>query len=72
MQKWEYRIEVYILRIEKQEREELNSLLTEYGSEGWELVNIIPQYKMDTSRQIFDYQILDIQENLLVFKRLVE
>ncbi|WP_313803720.1 DUF4177 domain-containing protein [Cytobacillus sp.] len=72
MQKWEYRIEVYILRIEKQEREELNSLLTEYGSEGWELVNIIPQYKMDTSRQLFDYQILDIQENLLVFKRLVE
>lgn len=72
MQKWEYRIEVYILRIEKQEREELNSLLTEYGSEGWELVNIIPQYKMDTSRQLFDYHILDIQENLLVFKRLVE
>ncbi|WP_165571611.1 DUF4177 domain-containing protein [Cytobacillus praedii] len=70
MQKWEYRIEVYILRIEKQEREELNSLLTEYGSEGWELVNIIPQYKLENNLPNFKF--LEVQENLLVFKRLVE
>ncbi|NWO13820.1 DUF4177 domain-containing protein [Virgibacillus sp.] len=40
---WEYAVETWTLGITSADREEFEDKLNEYGKQGWELVNVIPQ-----------------------------
>lgn len=62
MASWEYAVETWTLGITSADREELEEMLNEYGKEGWELVNIIPQVG---SRGLD----VAIEFNQIVFKR---
>ncbi|MEN2767861.1 DUF4177 domain-containing protein [Ornithinibacillus xuwenensis] len=43
MTKWEYAVETWTLAITSADRQEFEEKLNDFGKEGWELVNIIPQ-----------------------------
>ncbi|NBJ69393.1 MULTISPECIES: DUF4177 domain-containing protein [Clostridia] len=66
MQTWEYAVETWTLGITSADREELEDKLNEYGKQGWELVNIIPQVGEGSSGRI------SVNFNQIVFKRKVD
>lgn len=49
MKKWEYKVESRPMSLEGENTVE--SLLNLYGSEGWQLVNIVPEYTNTTNEQ---------------------
>ncbi|UTR12647.1 DUF4177 domain-containing protein [Evansella sp. LMS18] len=67
MKKWEYNVHIWEEFIEEHDGISLAELLDEYGEEGWELVNIVPQ----TGSSNYDGQVEEISTstNLLIFKR---
>lgn len=68
MKKWEYYVHIWEEFIEEQDGISLAELLDEYGEEGWELVNIVPQTGSSSN---YDGQVEEISTstNLLIFKR---
>jgi hypothetical protein len=66
MVKWEYKVEKYDASISATGK--IEQLLNGYGKDGWELVNVVPQY---TSSSNDSHQIDDIwvESNSFIFKR---
>jgi hypothetical protein len=64
--KWEYKVETRSMNLEGPQTVE--QLLNTHGNEGWELVNIIPEYTNSTNdqKQIED---IYIHSHAFVFKR---
>jgi hypothetical protein len=49
MANWEYKVETRPMSLEGESNVE--TMLNEYGGEGWELVNIVPEYTNTTNDQ---------------------
>ncbi|EEL35703.1 hypothetical protein bcere0019_11220 [Bacillus cereus Rock3-28] len=64
MANWEYKIETRPMNLEGTQTVE--HLLDNYGSEGWELVTIIPNYTTNDQNQVND---IFVQSYSFVFKR---
>ncbi|SHG18317.1 DUF4177 domain-containing protein [Ornithinibacillus halophilus] len=65
MDKWEFAVETWSLGITSADREEFEAKLNEYGRNGWDLVNVIPQVG---GRGLE----VSVEFNQLIFKRKIE
>lgn len=63
MQQWEYLVKPWRGAITEVDDVELQAILNDYGAEGWELVNIIPQIGGFQHQTTVDF-------NQLIFKRI--
>lgn len=66
MSNWEYKVEKLNASLAANGR--IEQLLNGYGKDGWELVNIVPQYSSSSND---NHQIDDIwvESNSFIFKR---
>lgn len=69
MGKWEYKVESYDGTIDNDT--DLQELLDEYGEQGYELVNVIPQYASSSNVDSVMEDIF-IMHQVLIFKRSIE
>lgn len=69
MKKWEYKVEIW--ETEVSDEGELQDMLDEYGEQGFELINIIPQYQSSSNIDSV-MQDVYINKNIFVFKRKAE
>ena len=71
MKKWEYRVEGLDAKNFNDEKsvKEIKDFLSQIGSDGWELVGVIPTSQQ---KEGFGQDLLNVKKSLLIFKKELE